>query len=272
LSNMLALLLGSRDLATSSLLGLTAGYTTANTKVRFNTFGGMMTGNTVKLGMSLQAADWGWAGVYFCSILAFAIGTVFALFMIQKLGSLRSQQAFLFIFCAAFALVDGLAAAVDLTPEDYNLAASFCSTLAAFALGAQNILSQKSGVVKNNTTFMTGNIQKMAEAGWNHFTKKGGLKPAEKRTAILLALTWISYVLGGVIGAAIAKIPHFHWSLTPISIFYAIGMASMQVEPPKPATTTKPAAKDAAPAAGPSAVVVVETPSTPADAKAVPAV
>ena len=29
--------------------------------------------------------------------------------------------------------------------------------------GAQNLLSQKSGLIKGNTTFMTGNIQKMAE-------------------------------------------------------------------------------------------------------------
>ena len=36
-----------RDLLTAVLMGFTAGYTTSNTKVRFNTFGGMMTGNTV---------------------------------------------------------------------------------------------------------------------------------------------------------------------------------------------------------------------------------
>ena len=39
-----AALLRQRDLLTASLMGFTAGYTTSNTKVRFNTFGGMMTG------------------------------------------------------------------------------------------------------------------------------------------------------------------------------------------------------------------------------------
>ena len=34
----------NRDLLTASLMGFTAGYVTSNTKVRFNTFGGMMTG------------------------------------------------------------------------------------------------------------------------------------------------------------------------------------------------------------------------------------
>ena len=36
----------NRDLITALLMGFTSGYTTGNTKVRFNTFGGMMTGNT----------------------------------------------------------------------------------------------------------------------------------------------------------------------------------------------------------------------------------
>ena len=203
----------NRDLVTAALMGFTAGYTTANTKVRFNTFGGMMTGNTVKVGISLQQKEWGWAGVYMACILLFALGTVFALFMIQRLGT-NAQRAFLLIFMAAFLLVDGAALALKAEDPIYS---SLVSSLAAFALGAQhlldpepvhqprpsrqpspsltlttqpspslsltrvltpaltctsspswppgaqNLLSQKSGLIKGNTTFMTGNIQKMAE-------------------------------------------------------------------------------------------------------------
>ena len=209
----------NRDLLTAALMGFTAGYTTANTKVRFNTFGGMMTGNTVKVGISLQQKEWGWAGVYMTCILLFALGTVFALFMIQRLGT-NAQRAFLLIFMAAFLLVDGAALALKAEDPIYS---SLVSSLAAFALGAQhqldpepehqprpsrqpspsltlttqpspsalpnpcphqargltpaltctsspswppgaqNLLSQKSGLIKGNTTFMTGNIQKMAE-------------------------------------------------------------------------------------------------------------
>ena len=158
------LLRRQRDLATAALMGFTAGYTTSNTKVRFNTFGGMMTGNTVKLGISMQQGRWAWTGVFFLCILAFFLGVIASLFMLQKLGSLRAQNAFLLVFCVCFFIVDGVSLLVDATPEDYNIHASAVSSLAAFALGAQNLLSQKSGVVKANTTFMTGNIQKMAEA------------------------------------------------------------------------------------------------------------
>lgn len=230
-----------RDLLTAALAGFTAGYTTANTKVRFNTFGGMMTGNTVKVGIALYQQNWGWAGVYFACISLFAVGTVFALYMIQKLGP-RAQRVFLLIFVAAFLLVDGLGVALKDVDEIW---ASLASSLAAFALGAQNLLSQKSGVIKGNTTFMTGNIQKMAEAGWNHATRKGGLKSAEKRAAVLLFLTWSFYVVGGVCGAGLALV--FAWSLTPVGVLYGVAMASMQTDPPKPpkpaasTTTVKPA-------------------------------
>ena len=266
-----AAVLRQRDLLTASLMGFTAGYTTSNTKVRFNTFGGMMTGNTVKLGISMQQGQWHWTGVYFLCVLLFALGTVGALYMLQRLGHARSQQVFLIVFCASFVLVDGLALAVDSTPEEYNIHASAISSIASFALGAQNLLSQKAGVVKANTTFMTGNIQKMAEALWNAYTKRnsGGLKPAERRAAILLFCTWIHYVAGGVCGAGMASFVTFHWSLTPVAVLYAAGMSSMLVEPPKPPkpnpaddAAAKPPAATAIPAAAAVPDIVERTPET----------
>jgi len=255
-------LLAQRDLLTASLMGFTAGYTTSNTKVRFNTFGGMMTGNTVKIGITLQQGEYAWTGVYLACVMLFALGTIFALFMIQKLGSVRSQHAFLIFFIAAFVLVDGIALAVDDTPTEYNIYASLASSLASFALGAQNLLSQKSGLIKANTTFMTGNIQKMAEAVWNMWQKRksGGLSKADARAAILLVCTWVFYVVGGVCGAGMASLITFHWSLTPVALLYAIGMASMQIEPPKKPKPAAPAAK-APPATAEAASAAEEKPA-----------
>jgi hypothetical protein len=161
-----------RDLLTALIMGFTAGYTTGNTKVRtgiaycvktpprqsnaaadhplhvcaqvrFNTFGGMMTGNTVKLGITMQQGQWAWTGIYFACIINFALGTIFALFMLQKAGSTRGQNALLLVLCGCFLAVDGLALAVDRDGDgEYNLFASLTSSLAAFALGAQNLASQ----------------------------------------------------------------------------------------------------------------------------------
>ena len=101
------------------------------------------------------------------------------------------------------------------------------SSLAAFALGGQNLLSQKSQLVTANTTFMTGNIQKMAEALWNRYHK--GLSTKQRRAALLLVLTWSSYVLGGVAGAALAS-KMTHWSLSPVAALYLVGMLSLQIQ------------------------------------------
>ena len=54
---------------------------------------------------------WDWAGVYLACIFLFAVGTVFALYMIQKLGP-RAQRLFLLVFVFAFLLVDGLGVAL----------------------------------------------------------------------------------------------------------------------------------------------------------------
>ena len=84
-----------RDLWTASLLGFVAGYTTSNTKVRFDTFGGMMTGNTVKLGISIAQGQWAWTGVFAACIACFALGTFAALFMIKRIEARRGQHLFL---------------------------------------------------------------------------------------------------------------------------------------------------------------------------------
>lgn len=188
-------------------------------------------------------------------------------------------------------------------------------------LCGRNLLSQKSMLVTANTTFMTGNIQKMAEALWNQYHK--GLSAKQKRAALLLLVTWSSYVLGGVCGAALAyrmtrtpitqppctpppmrtfsfqrlqamrprcgaPLPRCSppvvltrmlpvlfactdWSLSPITLLYAVGMLSMQIEKmpklDKP-TTDKPTTDKAPVASVP--VAIDETPSTPAAAAYTP--
>ena len=291
--------LQQRDLLTGSLMGFISGYTTSNTKVRFNTFGGMMTGNTVKLGITLAQGEYAWSGVFAACVANFFLGTIAALFMIQKLGARRAKLAFLGLLCMCFALVDGVALAVDNTPEEYNIWASLVSSVASFArasagldpstceflspvpcpapvslaepkvdgptffsaVGAQNLLSQKAGLIKANTTFMTGNIQKMAEALWIAYQKRksGGLKPSESRAALLLFYVWLFYVVGGVAGASTAGILGFHWSLTPVAILYALGMASMLTDPPKKGDkkTAPPNPQAVAPAAEPVTTVPI---------------
>lgn len=183
-----------------------------------------MTGNTVSLGISIYQQNWAWAGVYGSLLAMFALGTLFALIMIEKFGK-QAKVVTLVVFCSSFLIIDGIALLFD-----HDVYAGLLSSLAAFALGAQNLQSQKSGVVKGNTTFMTGNVQKMTEAVYRGYLT--GLNTSEKRAAILLLYTWFMYVLGGITGAGLAK--RFDWSLTPVALTYVVGMYSMQVEISKP--------------------------------------
>ena len=45
--------------------------------------------------------------------------------------------------------------------------------------------------------------------------QEGGLKPKERRAALLLVFTWAMYVAGGASGSVLAY--QFDWSLSPVS-------------------------------------------------------
>lgn len=239
-----ATFLRHRGLLTAAMLGFVSGYVTSNTKLRFNTFGGMMTGNTVKLGMALAEGDWPQAGVYLSVLICFAVGTLMCLVMLR--GSPRVQHGWVLFFTLMFVVVD--AVALTMQSDKTSKWPSVLSALAALSLGAQNCLSQKSSVVKGNTTFMTGNIQKMAEAIFVHATK--GLKPSEAQAARLLLATWVCYVLGGLLGGTVViscsqgSSSCAAWSLSPVALLYGAGMLSMIHEmpttPPPPAPPPPP--------------------------------
>ena len=103
---MRILLLRHRDLETAALLRFSSGHITVNTKVRFNTFCGLMTCNTVSLGMKLQAGKRELVSVYATGLTSFAFGTLCAPLML-RVGP-TAQRLWLLRFCSAFLLIDGL--------------------------------------------------------------------------------------------------------------------------------------------------------------------
>jgi hypothetical protein len=110
---------------------------------------------------------------------------------------------------------------------------------------------------------MTGNIQKMVEAAHVYFTK--GLKQPEVRATKILFATWSMYVVGGIVGGAIATCAGtfcVRWSLTPCALLYGVGMASMQAEP-KP-SQVKPEPPKKAPPTSETTSATDTTAPTPA--------
>ena len=69
-----------------------------------------MTGNTVKLGMSIQVGNWEKCGVYITVLLCFSFGTLLTIIMLGQ--SVPRQRLWLLLFCVLLVLVDVITFAI----------------------------------------------------------------------------------------------------------------------------------------------------------------
>ena len=158
-----------------------AGYADAVGYLRFKAFAGMMTGNTVLMGLALfQRAElpvWEYAGV----LLIFFGASCFGY------GAFRLRCPPLAIF---------LAEAVALILPDFAASAWSVVPL-VIAMGLQNPLATRLGVALN-TTFITGDSLHFAEG-------LAGLvlrHPARQAGFAIYGITWLAYAAGAAGGAA----------------------------------------------------------------------
>jgi uncharacterized membrane protein YoaK (UPF0700 family) len=159
-----------------------AGYADAIGYLRFRAFAGMMTGNTVLMGLAaFHRADlpaWEYAGV-----LALFFGTAcLGYALIRRFG------------CPPLALLIGEAVAL-LLPEATRSAWGI--VLLVIAMGLQNPLAVSVGV-PINTTFITGDMLRFAEG------LVGRLFPHPGRPMAFASygVAWLGYAIGAALGAA----------------------------------------------------------------------
>jgi len=188
----------------------------ANTKMRFNTYGGMMTGNTVSLGMSFAREEWTDAALFATIIFCFFFGAVvgWAASKHKKHGSLRYLVVFVSI---GFVTLEALVQAVD-SKDDQR----WVSAISPFLMGMVDVIGFK-GSLGQHVTFMTGNVQKLAGTTWDllslsrHLDGDNESKPntakREQKALTKLQLDlctvgtiWTSYVLGAIAGACMSKV------------------------------------------------------------------
>jgi uncharacterized membrane protein YoaK (UPF0700 family) len=169
------------------LLATIAGYVDTVGYLRFDAFAGLMTGNTVFLGIALSSADPMHALRYGTIILSFFIGVVVARTLLRfdwpPAGVLTLSSAIL-VVCAFYE-----------APQS--------AFILAFAMGTENAAATRFGRVTLNTVFITGNLQKFGEA------LVGRLWPGQGRHAeappgdvAIFGLVWLSYAVGAALGAA----------------------------------------------------------------------
>jgi len=162
-------------------LALIAGWTDAIGYLQGHAFAANMTGNTVLLGISLAAAQWRAAGWRAAIIAAYCLGLLTARLMVEaRRGAVAAMLP--------AAVLIGYCAFAQVMPRDL--------LLLAVALGLQNASMTRFGGTRMNTTFLTGDLERLAEgvAGWLRRGRQAeGVGP--------VPWLWLAYAAGALLGA-----------------------------------------------------------------------
>ena len=129
------------------ILALIAGYVDTVGYLHFNAFAGLMTGNTIFLGIEFATEKYDKAIFHGVIILAFLVGVIVA--RVKMRAGLNSWIA----LSAASAML------VICSFSERTVAA----ILLSLAMGIQNSAANRFNGVALNTVFITGNLQKLGE-------------------------------------------------------------------------------------------------------------
>ena len=165
------------------LLALIAGYVDTVGYLHFNAFAGLMTGNTIFLGIELAGREYDKAIFHGIIIFAFLFGVIVA--RVKMRAGLNSW----------IALTVASALLVICSFSERTLAA----ILLSLAMGIQNSTANRFNGVALNTVFITGNLQKLGEelVAWIWPGKDG----AARQGATIFAFVWCGYAVGAGAGA-----------------------------------------------------------------------
>ncbi len=172
----------------ASVLAIIAGYVDAVGYLHFDAFAGLMTGNTIFLGIELATQQYGRAAFHALIIVAFLAGV-----MLSRILLGLGWKPWLALTATALLLV-----VCSFTER------SWAAVLLAYAMGMQNSAANRFNGVALNTVFITGNLQKLGEEiiAWLWPT------PEPKRPgggAMIFGLVWLSYAAGALLGAMAAR-------------------------------------------------------------------
>lgn len=169
-----------RDFARLLILCAVGGSADAIAYVRFGTFVGAMTGNTVLLAIAVISGHADEIAYHFCIIATFFVAVIAA----QMAQISRIPAGAILLVTAAM-----LAGSAFIENK-------WSAALSAGALGVQNGAIRRIGGVSINSVFVTGNLVNLASALPRART------PQHRRKVVTLATGWLAYFLGAAAGAA----------------------------------------------------------------------
>jgi uncharacterized membrane protein YoaK (UPF0700 family) len=168
----------------AGLLITIAGYADAIGFLQFRAFAGQMTGNTILLAIAIVEWSWPQPAFYLAVIVSFLIGVTIAGGLV-RLGfrpALPLSLAAVALVVCAFVTVH------------------WGALLLAFAMGAQNAAATRFGDATLNTVFITGDLQRLFERVLAWLWPGKSEQPSAGLS--ILALVWLEYFAGALIGAA----------------------------------------------------------------------
>lgn len=213
-----------KKLVAGIVLATCDGFVNASTLKRFGTFGGAMTGNTVKLGLSLADGKWIEAALFLSMIGGFFMGSLIAWACSQP--NLRKKGSFrwlsVFVFCL-FLVCEIIQYSIPDAPADTGLHIAYWrrwgSVCVAAAMGMIDVINF-AGWLGQHVSFMTGNTQKLAlklygilsfastDGCWAQSTKsRARVQEAAEahNTFRIVGAILLFYVVGGACGAYAAN-------------------------------------------------------------------
>lgn len=170
------------------LLAVIAGYADTIGYLRYQAFAGLMTGNTIFLGIELATGKFA-AGIFHAGII-----TVFLIGVIISRALMRSGMAAWHALTLAALVVAGCSFA------RHDLAA----LMLALGMGMQNSAANRFNGIALNTVFVTGNLQKLGEGLVAWIWHIRGHPPQSSEGVAIFALVWLAYAAGAA-GGAVAE-------------------------------------------------------------------
>jgi uncharacterized membrane protein YoaK (UPF0700 family) len=168
----------------ASALAIIAGYADTVGYLHFGAFAGLMTGNTILLGIEIATGQFALAAFHILIIAAFLMGV-----MLSRAAMGLGWRPWLSLSFAGVLL-----AVSSFIEKDLG------AILLALAMGTQNSAANRFGGVALNTVFITGNLQKLGEELVALVTRSREERKAGSGAGIY-ALVWISYAAGATLGA-----------------------------------------------------------------------
>ena len=156
-------------------------------------FAAQMTGNTALLGLALAEGRWREAGEKAAAILCFFAGLLAIRLLLQQGRGLRQGRALAVLAASLLILVAAF------LPRPFNV------LVLGAALGGQNAAFSRFRGQGINTSFVSGDLQKLAKAMARRLSGDG-VRRGDRVVLLVVPSVWVAYVAGAMVAVLCQRI------------------------------------------------------------------